>query len=392
MRILIVNFRYWPSINAGSQLSTKILAESLISRGHEVFVLTCDHFNHLEHHNGVHIYYIKSPMFNYRELTFFKKLLYRTLDIYNILSENMLSKIIRNISPDIIHTNCIQEISVSIWNVAYRLKIPIVHTIRDFYLICRHAMMKKNGDPCSSNCISCQLYSKIHKQIAKKVTSLVSISQYMLDVHLKKKIFSEDIKKYIIYNCVPESLKSNPYPLHCLSIGYIGRIEPEKGVELLIKNFCKINKKDVRLIIAGNGNLRYIDHLKTKYQDTRIKWIGLSEQNQFYKMVDLVVIPSLWNEPFGRVAIEAIYANRPIIISNRGGLSEILKQIPFGVEFNPNDEDSLFNHLYSFVYNEEYYKSFSHRYKNLNIFTNSIITTQYEEAYKETIRYWEKFK
>ena len=48
------------------------------------------------------------------------------------------------------------------------------------------------------------------------------------------------------------------------------------------------------------------------------------DSSKFFEMIDVLIVPSLWNEPFGRVVIESILHSKPVIASNVGGIPELL--------------------------------------------------------------------
>lgn len=387
MKILIVNYVFWPNQSGGSQISTKILAEKLVEHGHSVTVLTCDNREHVEYHNGVCIYYLKVSD-NFLNLPLnYTRLYYRVLELYNIFLIKKVHQTIKSIAPDVIHTNCIQILSISVFDIAAKLKIPIIHTARDFHLICPHSMIRDNV-ACSSFCLSCKFYSFLRKRHIRKITSFVSISKFMMRTHEERNLFSDKIHKYVVYNSVPDNLEWNQNSNQCLSIGYMGRITKDKGIELLLDSFCRIEKKELTLIIAGDGNCDYVKKLKQKYSSKRIKWMGIMNQNEFYRSIDLLVVPSLWQEPFGRVVVEAIYANRPVLVSNRGGMPEILNKIPFGDIFNVEDPDSLYNKLNEIIKDQKLYQSFFKADRQTKIFSNEYVTSKYEEIYLDAIRYY----
>jgi glycosyltransferase involved in cell wall biosynthesis len=69
--------------------------------------------------------------------------------------------------------------------------------------------------------------------------------------------------------------------------------------------------------------------------------LGYTKPEDFFRRIDVLVVPSLWHEPFGRVVIEAYAHGVPVIASNRGGLPELVEQAQTGFLFNPNRPDDL---------------------------------------------------
>ena len=75
--------------------------------------------------------------------------------------------------------------------------------------------------------------------------------------------------------------------------------------------------------------------------------------NEIWQLIDIAVVPSTEPEPFGLVAIEAMFASKPVIASNHGGLAEIVINNKTGILFKPNDINNLKNSLESLISSEE---------------------------------------
>ncbi|MEQ8877096.1 MAG: glycosyltransferase [Phycisphaerales bacterium] len=104
-------------------------------------------------------------------------------------------------------------------------------------------------------------------------------------------------------------------------IGAIGRLERQKGFDVLIEGFRLSPQRDARLLIFGEGSERA--HLETLAAgDARIEFHGhAKDPAAAYRQVDIVAMPSRW-EAFGLVAKEARAAGRPVIHSSVDGLAD----------------------------------------------------------------------
>lgn len=144
----------------------------------------------------------------------------------------------------------------------------------------------------------------------------------------------------------------------------VGRLIPWKGQELLIKAFqkLKLSHENIKLCIAGGppqGRDEYAQHLKNLVSELNIendvKMLGFTNNtSELYINSDLVVVPSLKPEPFGRVAIEAMSYGRPVVAARHGGLVEIIKDNEGGLLFEPNSTDDLVKKISLFVENKEF--------------------------------------
>ncbi|MBP3255772.1 MAG: glycosyltransferase family 4 protein [Clostridia bacterium] len=137
---------------------------------------------------------------------------------------------------------------------------------------------------------------------------------------------------------------------------YVGRLVYEKGIQHLISAMPKIlnGYNDAKLVIAGKGGM--IDELKAQADamgiGNKVYFTGYLDSKQvqkMYKCADIAVFPSTY-EPFGIVALEAMLAGVPTVVSDVGGLNEIVEHGVTGMKSyagNPNSiADSILNLLY----------------------------------------------
>jgi UDP-N-acetylglucosamine:(glucosyl)LPS alpha-1,2-N-acetylglucosaminyltransferase len=119
---------------------------------------------------------------------------------------------------------------------------------------------------------------------------------------------------------------------------FSGRAVPEKGVYELVTAFSRICEHyPIKLLIVGSSWFHLIeadDYLKmvmTTANSMKEKiiftgYIYPEDMPNMYAMADVVVIPSIWEEPFGVVALEAMAMKKPMIISKSGGLVEVVSE------------------------------------------------------------------
>jgi glycosyltransferase involved in cell wall biosynthesis len=129
---------------------------------------------------------------------------------------------------------------------------------------------------------------------------------------------------------------------------FTGRLDVEKGTALLLRAFSRLRQKvpSAILRIAGDGperaNLeRLAGTLGIADATTFLGWLSPRDIEQQLRDPWALVVPSLWAEPLGLVAIEAILRAVPVIASASGGLAEIVEQDVSGLLFPNNDETAL---------------------------------------------------
>ena len=350
-KILLVNEFYTPYGNGGAERSVQYLAESLVSAGHDVVVACTAPESSVDVVNGVKVYYLKFKSihgpFSDRHSYLYKKF-WDIRDIFNFAIGRTMGKILDKEKPDVVHTNNITGFSVALWHEVRKRNLRLVHTLRDYYLLCPRSSMFRQGKNCQKQCLFCKLISAFKKRSTQLIDCVIGVSHHVLERHLQYGRF-EGVPYCVIHNIYERNTPLvNKDFSNYKRLGFIGRLVPEKGVDLLIQAFCN---PDVRssssLIIAGDGPADYIESLKSHAQaaDASIEFLGFVAPEQFYSQVDIVVIPSLWHEPLGRVVLEAFAHGIPVIASERGGMPEIIDEGGTGFLFDPDAPSSLVNVL-----------------------------------------------
>jgi len=137
---------------------------------------------------------------------------------------------------------------------------------------------------------------------------------------------------------------------------FVGRLSPEKGIPVLLEAFNNLIQRnlDLQLLIVGFGtDKKYVDYLidttrKLKLQ-RNVFFLGSKRKDELvsiYQQADVVAIPSI-AEAFGKVTIEAMAAGVPVVVSDVGGLGEIIKDNETGLKVKPNDAVALTEAIYS---------------------------------------------
>ncbi|MGG3734193.1 glycosyltransferase [Heyndrickxia coagulans] len=194
-KILIVNSFYAPTIVGGAEMYTQTLAESLVNN-YDVYVLSTNGHTSgtilREKINGVHVY--RLPLHNIywpgdkEQRNSICKLIWHTKNLYNRKQSVQIKNIIREINPDLVHTQNLMGIGTEIWRIVRKNKIPLVHTIHDYQLI----------TPVTNNFIN-KVCCLINRKRSKYVDFVTSVSNYTLNEHLKKSFFKKkNIKLYPI--------------------------------------------------------------------------------------------------------------------------------------------------------------------------------------------------
>jgi len=136
---------------------------------------------------------------------------------------------------------------------------------------------------------------------------------------------------------------------------FVGRLVHEKGVHVLLEAIPWVlaQEQDVKFVIAGKGPAEY-SLRERAYQlgvSQKIYFAGFVDdqtRNRLYACADVAVVPSLY-EPFGIVALEAMAAGVPVVVSDTGGLSEVVRHAENGLRAYPGNPRSLADNILAYL-------------------------------------------
>ncbi|KYH28528.1 MULTISPECIES: glycosyltransferase family 4 protein [Clostridium] len=353
MRILILSWEYPPKNVGGLSNHVYHLSHSLCEMGHEVHVVTCqDGIAPIkENDNGVFIYRVEP--YKIQTQDFIKWVMQ--------LNFAMIEESIRIIKlqgrMDIIHAHdWLSTFAAKALKWAYN--IPLIATIHATEYG-RNAGIKTDMQRYISSTewnltyeawkvIVCSNYMK--EQIAT-IFSTPREKIWIIPNGVKVVNFQE---KNDLYNVRKKYAKNDEK-----IVLYIGRHVFEKGIHILINAIPEILKENakIKFIIAGTGSMT--EELKDIVLNEGIEekviftgYISEEEKGKLYRISDAAVFPSIY-EPFGIVALEAMAAGCPVIASDIGGFSEIIRHGINGLKFMSGSTTSLKDSLLEVLNNTE---------------------------------------
>jgi len=132
-----------------------------------------------------------------------------------------------------------------------------------------------------------------------------------------------------------------------ITIGTVKTLAPKYGIEYLIRAFAIVGKKyeNVKLVIVGDGSLRgKLENLATELNcSEKIDFVGKvpnERVRKYLSAMDIFVTPSV-SESFGVAVVEASACGLPVIVSDIGGLSEVVLNKKTGLRVPPKDPDAI---------------------------------------------------
>lgn len=364
MKILMLTWEYPPRIVGGIARVVHDLSHKLVKDGHEVTVVTYKDGNALDYEDdkGVKVYRVNNYMISPNNF----------IDWIMQLNFNMVAKASQIINEqgkfDCIHAHD--------WLVAYAAKtlknsyeIPIVATI--------HAT--ESGRNSGIHDETQRYINDTEWLLTYEATEVIVNSNYM-KCELQR-LFGLPFEKI---NVVPNGINLNNFSgvekdydfrrQYAMDnekiILYVGRLVYEKGIQNLISAMPKILQgyHDTKLVIAGKGGM--FDELKAQSDSmglgNKVYFTGYLNSKQvqkMYKCADIAVFPSTY-EPFGIVALEAMLAGIPTVVSDVGGLNEIVEHEVDGMKSYAGNPNSIADSVLTLLYDHQLCDNISKNAKN----------------------------
>lgn len=353
MKILMLTWEYPPRIVGGIARVVNDLSKRLIKDGHDVTVVTYREGNtpYYEDDKGVKVYRVDNYMIHPNNF----------IDWIMQMNFNMIAKANEIMAKegkfDVIHAHD--------WLVAYAAKtlknsydIPIVATI--------HAT--ESGRNSGIHDETQRYINDTEWMLTYEATEVIVNSNYM-----KRELQYQFGLPFEKINVVPNGINVNMFSGverdydfrrqyaadHEKIILFMGRLVYEKGVQHLVSAMPKIlaGYHDAKLVIAGKGGMT--DELKAQVNamgiSNKVYFTGYMDAKQvckMYKCADVSVFPSTY-EPFGIVALEAMLSGTPVVVSDIGGLNEIVNHGENGMKSYAGNPNSIADSILALLYDPQ---------------------------------------
>lgn len=377
MKILHVIHRFPPYYMAGSEVYTYNLCKEL-ALSNDVWVFTRIEDPYLSHyqveHNsfdGMNILRVNKPS---RDYTFRSKYIDKHV-------QRIFEGYLKRIQPEIVHLDHLSHLSTTIVDVIKDHNLPIVFTLHDYWMICARGQLIRNNmhlceEPKAENCARCFASYFLSNNDAilemKEWENQLSDIRDQVDVYIAPSRFLQKMyvkmgvpKEKIMYLDYGFNVKAFEYfekkTSKRIRFGFLGRIIPVKGVDILIDAFNDINAKNAELNIYGeiDPSTKYLER---KVQNSHIHFRGPYKNWNIADVlaeIDVLVVPSIWYENSPLVIHEAFLAKIPVIASDLGGMAELVQHGKNGLLFRPRDVNDLRSKMETFINEPELIKKLS---------------------------------
>lgn len=351
MKLIFFNTTYAPDIAGGAEITLQQLVEALAMKGHEVRVVCLGRLAGVHHDvvNGVTVTRIGVPGMYFPVLredppSALHRMLWHWKDRDNPAVGQVISRLVRDFKPDLGCCHNLSGLSIAVWKCLEDAGVSVVQVLHDQYLLCPKTTMVSRGAVCEKQCIACRVLRREHPAKSNAVDAVIGVSRYIVDRFVDAGYFGSTKKRAVIHNVRRAELFSagERCSAGSLRIGFIGSLTPIKGIERLLQAFTAATVDGgCSLVIAGRGDESYVARLKTTYPDPRIVWLGYTTPADFFSKIDILVVPSIWNDTFPGVVFEAFGFGIPVIGSRRGGIPEMIDDGVNGFLFEPHQEGQL---------------------------------------------------
>ena len=316
----------------GAEVSMKLLAEGLKKRGHDVIIASTGDY----------------PGFKTYKFMRFRR--FPLFYIHNLYLSSFLSNVIKKEKIDIIHAHDRSTIPGAII-AAKRCGIKSVIHFRDYWFVCpKSSCLMSNYKECYHcnlrNLLKCssvlRLPWNLYKYIyLKSIRNLLKQSDVKIAISsvISERLNSCNIKDSVV---IPnpltiENIKQSEHK--GIIISFVGSLDYHKGIMNILKVIKEI--QGVSFLIVGRGPLETAIRKFIRDNNlTNVDMLGYLPYNkikEIYSKSDIVVFPSVWQEPFGRIAIEAMSFGIPVVGSNVGGIKNIIIDGKTGFLVDPVD-------------------------------------------------------
>lgn len=357
MKPLFVSALYHPNIVGGAEKVAQIVAEGMVGAGHQPIVVTTGEQPgvRVDMVNGVKVYYVGLKNIYWpharKARPRLAKPLWHAIDRYNPWMAQALGAILDGERPDVVNTHSLTGFSCAVWPVIKERRVTLIHTLHDYSLMCPKTSMFKDGENCGDPCTVCKLYSAPSRRHSASVDGLVGVSRHTLDRHLAAGYFPRAATRRVIYNALPASAVACNAPAphnQPLRLGYVGQLVAAKGISQLLAVMRTWRSSECHLTVAGRGAAQYEQALRDQAPEN-VTFLGFVNPSDVYRNIDVLVVPSIWEEPLGMIVLEAYMHGVPVIAANSGGLPEIVDQGRTGILYDPANPAGLENAITAFL-------------------------------------------
>jgi glycosyltransferase involved in cell wall biosynthesis len=298
-------------------------------------------------------------------------------------SQADVTELCRSFHPDVIHVhNFWFRLTPAVHSTAHSLGIASVQTLHNFRLLCVNSQFLRNGKICEDCLGKAPWRGVLHRCYRNSVVESTAVLRmimlsrhrktwrYMVDAfvvmseHARSKFVEGGFpgeRFFVKPNFIEDPGITAALPSSSRTILYAGRLSPEKGLSYLLTAWSQaaLGPQD-RLLIAGDGPERPVLEQQAALLGLRhpqLTFVGWKNRNEIFALLAAaraLVLPSIWYEGGGCPVslVEALAVGRPAVVSEIGGMTEIILHEHNGLHALPGNSASLANALQRLLRND----------------------------------------
>lgn len=405
MRILMFSDLY-PPIIGGLERHVQTLSRELVRRGHTVAVATLAHEGSpaFEIDQGVRIHRVSGwnralkPFYASSERQF-----HPTLPDPGVKAS--LRRVLAEERPDIIHGR--GWMLYSYLPLRSKYDAPLVVTLHDYSLVCPRRSYMHHGQVCGGpayiKCVRCGVEQygfakslllttglELSKRAHNRVDRYISISRFVRDASIQAAGSPPrpmDVIPTFVpdYALMPHTDRERPAFLPATDdyILFVGELSPHKGVQTLLDAYQGLADLAPLVMIGSQHGPATIDAPKGV---TVARNVAHADVMAAWAHCAVGVVPSIWPEPFGQVAVEAMAAHKPVVASAVGGLPDVIVDGETGLLVPPGDPAALRLALRELLLDPARRARMGEAgHKRAHLFTVGVVADRIEQFYGEVL-------
>jgi len=358
VKITIISNLYPPHVLGGYEILCANVVDHLKSFGHEVFVLTSTHGVTAPHpedgiSRGLRLY---APFRRTAQMERGRrKITYR--HNYAVTTRHL-----KEFQPDIVFVWSQLRLTTGSAMAAQKLGIPVAFTMNDDHL---KSFVPATAPTSLRKAIRCLLDATWDRRITLRNLDLSHVA--CISKNLKQSLLDRGVpiqNAEVIYQGIPldrfRMKTGDSTQLHNpIRLLYSGQLHEYKGTHLALTALQQLNNNRpgaFSLTIAGTGPDHYVHHLQNLAKKLGIESlvsfkgkIPRDDMPSTYQEHDILLVTSLWEEPFGLTHLESMGSGTPVISTFRGGMKEFLVHGKMCLVFDPDVPDDLATKIQTLV-------------------------------------------
>jgi glycosyltransferase involved in cell wall biosynthesis len=287
--------------------------------------------------------------------------------VWNIRAARRVAEVAEQFRPDIAHVhNTWFASSPSVLAPLKARRIPIVMTVHNYRLACANSLFLRAGTPCEK-CVDHGAWQAVRHRCYRGSRAMSAVAAGGIAVHRRLQTWSRLVDRFLVLsefardrlvraglpanritigsNFVPDPGVRAERPSVGRTVLFVGRISPEKGLSVLLDAWRRVSVPGLELDIVGDGPERARLQAGAPSGTTFLGALPASAVMDRLQRARALIIPSVWYEGQPMTALEGLAAGTPLVLSDIGGLPEVLGGSAAGWLVQPARADALANAL-----------------------------------------------